>query len=562
MDFYFFGTRILLHRRNTTGGLTTKIICGASLILITVDLIEIIFISLRIKNKISILNNLEGEKSAIQQTILNQQKVDHQKHDNKNWKEPLSRDKNKSSEDSNVRVKPIRPNKNKTFARNLGQIFGQRSRYSSKSRRRGWNNRRINKSTPLERKWRAREESSQNSSLIKMELCQESHLSLPQRSSATKIVTEADLLKDYEIDHEKTLSLNSFNQDVDKFARKMLVEKEEAFSSAIFKINNILNVLHLSIYQIAIPALPYSPFVVLAVLNLTEIGFILATIVPYFLKFRFIPLLELTSKTVRFICMEGFLLICLRIISSSSSRKEPLPVNKDIQLWGIYFLLGGMISTYLFTLIKVIVMIMELIKKFKNEKKNHAIGSSHQKFIIKGLIVYARKDYSEVQERVSPSSIASKFHQEAPIDLSREKILEEKNPFKFSEESEADDDSHKKIEGEKSLSMKKKNNSDFGFNFQSNQTSLYVEDQHFQDKKNKISQRAEGRQKSSNEFKNSEKKTEKERKGYSNKTLNRRAQSKNLRALNALTILKEEEDYKDPDLFKGKPKRIERLFYF
>ena len=74
MDFYFFGTRVMLHRRNEDGGLRAKIICAVSLILLTMDMIEVIFISLQLEHKTDEKNNLDDEKkSQIQIARLNHQ---------------------------------------------------------------------------------------------------------------------------------------------------------------------------------------------------------------------------------------------------------------------------------------------------------------------------------------------------------------------------------------------------------------------------------------------------------------------------------------------------------
>ena len=49
MDIYFFGTRILLHRRNSFIGIIIKILCLINMSLITLDLLEVVYVSINLK---------------------------------------------------------------------------------------------------------------------------------------------------------------------------------------------------------------------------------------------------------------------------------------------------------------------------------------------------------------------------------------------------------------------------------------------------------------------------------------------------------------------------------
>ena len=49
MDILFFGTRILLHRKNEFWGIVVKVVTGLSFILLTIDLIEVFIVNLRVR---------------------------------------------------------------------------------------------------------------------------------------------------------------------------------------------------------------------------------------------------------------------------------------------------------------------------------------------------------------------------------------------------------------------------------------------------------------------------------------------------------------------------------
>ena len=57
MDIYFFGTRILLHRTNSTAGVFVKMVCAVNICLITFDLLEMMRISLGVRFEDKIKEN-------------------------------------------------------------------------------------------------------------------------------------------------------------------------------------------------------------------------------------------------------------------------------------------------------------------------------------------------------------------------------------------------------------------------------------------------------------------------------------------------------------------------
>ena len=69
MDIFFFGTRILLHRRNNTIGMVVKGVCGINMVLITYDIYQLIFTTMKISYT---PNNKNKEKEQTQKEENNE----------------------------------------------------------------------------------------------------------------------------------------------------------------------------------------------------------------------------------------------------------------------------------------------------------------------------------------------------------------------------------------------------------------------------------------------------------------------------------------------------------
>ena len=170
------------------------------------------------------------------------------------------------------------------------------------------------------------------------------------------------------INHKKTIWYNSRNLAIEKFGRSMLLDDPHIYESPILLPNNLFNVYHLTVLQLLILSLPHSPTLCLALLVLSELLFMLLTVLPYWKHIKFISSLEFWSKVVRFVCMTGFFGVCLLI--RITSPEEYQPVSQTLQNIGIMLISAGVLTTYLFTVIKLFLLVKTLLKEYLNKKKN------------------------------------------------------------------------------------------------------------------------------------------------------------------------------------------------
>ena len=140
---------------------------------------------------------------------------------------------------------------------------------------------------------------------------------------------EQEKVKKLYVDFEATISLNSRNKQIEKYATNLLKNSPRSYQLAVSRLYNVFNTLQMVCYQICLPALPYSPTILILILIAVELSSTLAMIIPFIFHFRFISWLEFASKITRFICMETFLTVCLLI----SLRSRKMTLNKQKGTW-------------------------------------------------------------------------------------------------------------------------------------------------------------------------------------------------------------------------------------
>ena len=163
------------------------------------------------------------------------------------------------------------------------------------------------------------------------------------------------------IDHSRTMKYNQRNKEIEKFSKSYISADQNSYTSLCL-LSNILNVVHVSIAQVFIVSLSHSPRILLTLLMTTEVLFWLLTLIPYCFQHKFISVVELLHKCSKSMCLGGFFVVCIKITFSSDPRVNH-PVDESFQSTGIAFLTFGIASTYIFTLIKIIQMVIAAVAK-------------------------------------------------------------------------------------------------------------------------------------------------------------------------------------------------------
>ena len=196
------------------------------------------------------------------------------------------------------------------------------------------------------------------------------------------------------IDHLRTLQHHQQDPEFTNFTRAMLRDDPRAYESSLGLLHNTLNVVHLALFQIAIPSLPHSPTTLLIILWSMELLFYLLTLIPCLIKFRFMSWFKLTEKTFKFIFMESFFGVCLMI--SLKSNRDRMPVNKSLQEIGIYSVIFGIIVNYCFVFGNIVISIIKIVKIFKDKKST--AEKDDLTLEKRGLIYYTDKKQSSLDD--------------------------------------------------------------------------------------------------------------------------------------------------------------------
>ena len=432
LDISYFGTRILLHRRNSSQGMVVKSYVGMMYTLMIVDLLEIGFLSTKLKFEEEIKQDSKKENHSFSDTKekedpfrvnfeenshpldenyespskerLKKNKGDffrkyRRKNASKVW--PKNRTNRANSQKNEVKSKLFKINKDNLFKQakksNLSDSRKALNRDDDDYSKFQLNNsirneKRLQKSENFSQEWFGLEE--QKSEQIEEEKKEDSyrndHFTKRSKNSNSELKSSGPKVH---INLAKTLAYNSRNLEIEKFSRSLLIKDPRSFTSPLQLLNNFFGVLHIALMQVSIVALPHSPNLLLITLMIMELTFCLLTLVPYLLNFRFVSCIELLSKALKSFFLEAFFSVCL-IISLSSGGTE-LPVNKSLQKLGVITISLGVITAYLFTIVKMVILVVGVVKGLvqKNKKKKEkTTGEEDLSLEMRGLFFYSDVD--------------------------------------------------------------------------------------------------------------------------------------------------------------------------
>ena len=395
MDTYFFGTRIILHRNNGAVDLLVKAVLAVNMTLITLDMLEIMVVSLGVQYKPK--NEGKGKsdnKKGSQEEILSGCDQIQSLDSDQNRREvqlKKSRSSKKNNKKKNSRVHPShqRPpvshtnRKKRVLFDNLkrvDKIFGGKKK---RNRRRP--------PTPLQRSGLSESAFGLNANESKNK--QDLNRSNGTNQALNILNTKRKKLF---VDHRRTIQYNQRNLEIENFASSMLRDDPKAYTSTLCLLSNSFNVIQLILFQILIPALPHAPSVLLFLLALVEAIFMALALIPFITVTRFISWLNLAEKTLKFIFMEGFFLTCLVISIKNNGQRKP--VSKKLQSLGIVMVLGGMVITYLFTFIKITVLVVKSVAGLLKKKKKDVTTVEKEYLSQRGLIFYTEKEQGQEEQ--------------------------------------------------------------------------------------------------------------------------------------------------------------------
>ena len=164
------------------------------------------------------------------------------------------------------------------------------------------------------------------------------------------------------------MEYNQRNITIEEFAKNYIDNHPKSYTSSLCLISNILNVAHVALMQLCIVSLPHSPRITLVLLLLLELLFTLLTLIPYCFLHKFISVVELLSKITKSLCIGGFFCVCM-VINISSGQEANRPINQAVQSLGMIIIFLGISSTYIFTFIKLIQVVIQKVKERKAKKK-------------------------------------------------------------------------------------------------------------------------------------------------------------------------------------------------
>ena len=160
--------------------------------------------------------------------------------------------------------------------------------------------------------------------------------------------------------------------------------------------------------------------------------------------------------------MEGFFVTCL--IISLKNIGERRPVSKTLQSIGIVMVFGGLVTTYIFTIIKVIILMAKTIRELWTKKKNKKLAKNQEQEYStqRGLIFYTEcKDLAQWHE--DGLEIVPKIKQDETV---------EKPLFNISSQPDEEEEEKRAVDNDKEAKPKSSRNDPFDFlNLKSNQTN-------------------------------------------------------------------------------------------
>ena len=234
-----------------------------------------------------------------------------------------------------------------------------------------------------------------------------------KKSKLQKKLAKHNKINLKKIDHELTLRMNSPDKTVENFGRSVLVLEPESFTYRICLLNNILNVIHMSVIQASIAALPNSPITLLSILIINEVALYLATVVPFVLHFKFVSWIDFISKTTGFLIMTVFYSTCWVIASRSlaGSLKRSRPVDQSLQGFGILLVVLAIVNSYIFLFTKLYLMLAKKVKGCC--KKGPSKVKQINELKSKGNLIYYRKEEEKDEEDAPEPSLAT-FNNDEP----------------------------------------------------------------------------------------------------------------------------------------------------
>ena len=219
------------------------------------------------------------------------------------------------------------------------------------------------------------------------------------------------------VDVRRTLLKNTIDGSISQFCLAILTQKSEVLQSKVCCACNCLVFLQSFLYQFLVQALPLLPQLLIPVLISIELAGILLTALPFCAITNFISAYRLISRILRFLMLEGFLVICAVISFQVGGKK--LPVNTSLQECAIVFIIFGVAVQYFIFGAEMILMVKRLITKHlkkKSLKKDGEVkdGAIKQKMVVgrqnAGIIVYCdprddRGDLAELGRKQDPEKV-------------------------------------------------------------------------------------------------------------------------------------------------------------
>ena len=428
MDIYFYGARILLHRRLSKKSILTKLIAGINITLMTLDLLLSFTSTLILRNKemsslskkakienpqketrkggqttnrsllgpetrrdgrmdseAQVLNSKADQGSmgsALHKQTFQLDSVNRQQGVSINLVNKL-KEFNKEQDLDRWFIRKTQNSKlpNKTKRKKKKSKDGVKKKRRERRRFDGRTHSEVHdRRKKLERENRLKKEEKnkleveqrdfQNQGLIKKEQDRERRL-VKTRRRQTKIQTTIP------IDHKKTIALYKNNLEVQIFSKSAIINDKKSFEYSVMNLYNLLEVFKLSIFQVSIASLPFSPTILLCILIHLEAAFYLTTLLPFLCWHRFIGWFEFITMTLKSVSLGGFLTTCF--IISATSKRELRPVSNRLQNTALTFLYFAIAIFYIVELTRLIRMFCGLFKKFTNKKTKKVNQKSEKK---------------------------------------------------------------------------------------------------------------------------------------------------------------------------------------
>ena len=475
MDILFFGTRIILHRKISTLAILIKGLALLNITLLFIDFLTLVIIGIRLTNhdiKLQEDSDAKEGASAVSAhmnrgmtSIMSRRyftpgssrvQQRRMKFKNINSNRFKGRNPRKKESQSTKKHAPHAHRQNESMEFLNTPLHQADSNNQNQSNKQQNHNKRLKKSRKKELNIFNQNKKNKNE---KKNMIAQKNQNTNQRTENT----QKDKKDGREIDIEKTLNYNSRNIAIEEFLKALLTKDKNSYSLAIMRLSNFLNVLQLALLQICMAGLPHSPTILIILLICMELIFMLLTVLPYLLSFRFVSLLEVLTKITKFVCLEIFYFVCLVI--SLSARRHRRPVSTLLQI-GIISISTGIFTTYVFTIIKVVLMVAQIVKKKMSKKKEKDKGENgegdddkeqlHKNRDKSGLIFYKSNQPSTKENNMKKDA---KKGGESELDgmeeVKRQEERQEKgNPFKFLDS--ADRSSQRSLEeGEKDNKLRK-----------------------------------------------------------------------------------------------------------